>query len=493
MTAETGLKYNESATYKRDQLSKNFYRYLFILILAVSFFLRYKLVFEDGQLFNPDENRYIWSRVVAQEIYKHNFTKAMTTLTAEAEHQGFKFLGVLPALIEVKRWGQNLHFPALFFCLFSLFNLALVGLLALRLGADEKEAALATFAAACSSALFYYSSHLFPYDAAMFFGLLALYIGVQKQPKIRTSIFVGFFGFLTFFTYNGYWSLAGLAFAVHIFIDFKNNKRIFFKSVFAGIGFFASLFLFVWMDNSFGNDLLGNYSAFSETVQSGVFSEGWVFPFQYLWAAENWLYILWLVSIGYAIFSLSNNPPQRTILYLGSIVFVYGCLFISSVVLQKFVVYGRLVRQVVPFLALGSSYGLRILADNKNWRRSAFYIFLVFMVIQTGFNFRRSFMITYPEVFSKQAQLLYPDFKPPKNMMYFYTPDVVDAGPYKAYYIKYITPYSTIEIPSSESIIVLSAEHPLSSFPPFRYEDGFTPEERAKFPEVFSTMMVVEP
>jgi hypothetical protein len=97
----------------------------------------------------------------------------------------------------------------------------------------------------------------------------------------------------------------------------------------------------------------------------------------------------------------------------------------------------------------------------------------------------------YPADFAKLAQERYPDFLFPKNMTFFYTDNVIDVGPYKAYYIKYITPLPD-EVPPIEGKILMSAENPLSSFRPFRYEEGYSPEDKLSFPADFSMMMLVE-
>lgn len=467
------------------------YRFFLVSLLAISLLLRWALVLRGGQLFNPDEYRYLYCRVVAREFHRGNFVKGMTELTREAEHQGFKFFCVLPAMLEIK-YGENLFIPGMFFSLFSGLNIALIWFLALRVGADEKEALLAVILAATSSALFYYASHLFPYDVAMTFGLLALYIGVDSKPGIWTSLLMGIVGFLAFFCYNGYWALVGFVFITHLFWNSQHVRQFFLKAVFSGVGFFAALLCMSWINGLFGNNLLSGYASFSTTITNGTFSEGGILPITYLWAAETWLFVLWLGLIVYAIVSRPAKQSSRFFLWLGAVLFIYGCLAIPAVVLHKFVVYGRLVRQLVPFLVLGSAFGLRAIMDNPHGGRITSNALLIVIIIVAGFNFRRAFLIIYPADFAKQVRAVYRDFKPPKNLTYFYTDNVVDVGPYKAYYIKYMFPLPN-EVPPVAGKILMSAENPMSNFKPFRYEDGYSPEERINFPKSFSTMLVVAP
>lgn len=472
------------------QLSIAVQHILLAAVLIVSFLLRWGLAFQGGQFFNPDEYRYLYCREVARDIQKGDYAAALTELTREAAHQGFKFLGVIPAMVELKR-GENSVIPALFFGLFSLINIALIWLLALRLGGDKTEALLASFLAAASSTLFYYSSHLFPYDPAMTFGLLALYIGLRRESGIWTSMLTGVFGFLAFFIYNGYWALVGFIFIVHILFAFGSYTRLFSRTVFAGLGFFATLLLLVRINGQFGNDLMQGYGQFSDTITNGNFSEGAILPFEYLWTAEHFLLIVWLLLISYAIVMISRSDSQRVIIWVGGALFIYACFVISSMVLHKFVVYGRLVREMVPFLVLASAYGFRMIEGSKRWGRLITVVILAVVILQAGLNFRRPFLIIYPLNFANQARKVYPYFKPPKNMTYYYTSNVIDVGPYKAYYIKYIFLLPD-EIPPVDGKILMSAEHPLSSFPPFRYEDGYAPQERIAFPISLSKMMVVQ-
>jgi len=62
-------------------------------------------------------------------------------------------------------------------------------------------------AVSCVS-LFYYSRHLSPYDAAMTFGLGALYLGLARGGGWPRSAVVGALAGAAFITYLAYWALA---------------------------------------------------------------------------------------------------------------------------------------------------------------------------------------------------------------------------------------------------------------------------------------------
>ncbi|MBK5279436.1 MAG: hypothetical protein JJE09_11300 [Bacteroidia bacterium] len=461
-------------------------RFLFIAILIFSLLLRWGLVIHGGQFFNPDEYLYQYSRIIAKDIQNGHYTDALTEGTNSAGHMGFKIIGVLPALVEEK-FGENALIPAFFFSTFSLFNISIIWFLALKLGADEKEALWAVVLVSSSNALFYYSSHLFPYDIALTFGLATLYLAAQKYTGIWISVLTGILGFLTFFTYNGYWTLAAFAIIVHIFLPAKIHLRLLYKSILTTIGFAAPFIFIVLLSRRFGNDLLISYSTFSKTITNGLFSEGGSIPFKYLWSTEYSILIIWLSLTLFSFTTLMKARPDRIIIWLAGLIFIYGCLVVSSVVLHKFVVYGRLARQLVPFLALASGYSLRLIQERWRWGIIILTIFLAVVIVQTGINFRRPFQLIYPTDFANDVRKLYPDFDPPKNMTFFYTPNIIDVGNYKAYYVKYVFPLPERDVPI-EGELLMSAENPLSSFPPFRFDEGFPPNVRTFFPVI--NMMV---
>jgi len=470
-------------------------RFFLMVVLLISLLLRWALVMQGGQLFNPDEYRYLTSRVIARELQKGNVQAAVTEATSKADHLGFKIIGILPALAEVKHDrdinSKTAFLPGVFFSLFSWLNILIVWRLALKLGADEREALWAAVLMATSSALFYYASHLFPYDFAMAFGLLALYVGISAKGNFWVSIATGLLGFLCFFSYNGYWSLTALAFVIHIFNPIELNYRLILKSIWVGLGFFIPFVLILWISTLYGNNLWKDYVAFSNTIINGAFSEGAILPFKYFWASEHLTLILWLVLFSFAVITAFKTQPKRLLVGLIGITFVYLCLAVSSVILQKFVVYGRLARQLVPFLALTGAYSLRIIEMDRRLGKVSLALVLCTLVIQAGVNFWKPLHFVYPEEFIEQAQERYPDFRPPRNMTYFYSPNVTDVGPYKAYFIQFVYPLPKEEIPI-EGKVLMSAENPLSDFPPFWYDEGYSPEERSAFPSLMMRITIVE-
>ncbi len=171
-------------------------------ILPVSLILRWILILRGGQYYNSDETRYEVSLAAARLLWQGQVGEALRQLTISPEHLGFKVVGILPALAE-RIVGPSLVLPVMFFSFFSLLNLYLIFLGAQRDQISPTQPLYALFFAASCMSLLYYSRHLFPYDMAMSFGLMALYVALDRNPTTRTSLICGGLSFLCFITYNG--------------------------------------------------------------------------------------------------------------------------------------------------------------------------------------------------------------------------------------------------------------------------------------------------
>ena len=449
------------------------------------------LNFKGGQFFFPDEVRYQTSRIIAQNMFNGRFYEAGIIATRSAEHLGFKLIGVIPALLEIV-FGENAAVPALFFSFCSLACIYVVWLIALRLGADEREAFLACLMMAGSNAFFYYSRHLLPYDLAMIFGLSAFYLAVSGEPVLRKSILTGFLAFLTFVSYNGYWTIGAFALVVNVALPEQLSASRISKGILSGLGFIAPFGLVLLAGNLFGNDLWSSYVEFSGKINQGVFSEGWSLPFAYLWASEHSLLILWLIAIVSSIYALPERHPKRILIFLAGIFTIYGCFVLFSVVFGKFVVYGRLVRQLIPFLALTGAYFLEMILKRQlegNRRgRVAYAAVILVMLLQFGLNFLDVFQLKYPRDFARQVQERYPDFKMNATDMTYTSPDVIQVNSYQAIYIKYIYPFPN-PVARNKTDFLMSARHP-QQYVPYLYE-GFTPGQRSVFLNTDITMGVI--
>ncbi len=446
-------------------------------VLLISLVLRWILIFRGGQYYISDETRYEVARNAARFLLQGQFVEALRQFTISPEHLGFKVIGIIPALLE-HIIGPSLGFPAIFFSLFSVLNLCLIFLLAQRVAPFSNEALYAILIGACCASLLYYARHLFPYDMAMSFGLMALYIALTRNPTAQTSLVCGSLSFLCFITYNGYWPLAGFVMLANILTKGENGSRIVQRTIFTAIGFIAPLAFLIIVMQLLGTNMISAYRLFAASITQGSFEEGWRLPFEYFWHTEHTVILILGVLSVIAIISQFNDLRQDTKLWTGGVLFIYLCLFIPSVVLKYFVVYGRLARQMIPFLVLLSAQGLVQLEHRTASGRKLTMIALAFIFIQMIWNFMSSYNLAYPREFVAEAKTKFPSFEFSSKRLAFGAPVLCQNHGYVMESAKYyVSPPG--KIPQVRGQLLVSAFHP-SNFLPYQY-DGDPPAIRQMF------------
>jgi hypothetical protein len=451
--------------------------WIVLSVLLISLILRLILILRGGQYYISDETRYEVSRNAARLLLQGQFIEALSQFASSPEHLGSKVIGILPALLE-HILGTSLVLPAIFFSLFSVLNLYLIFLLAQRFAPCSREALYALFIASSCLSLLYYSRHLFPYDMAMSFGLLALHVTLARNQTAPTSVICGSLSFLCFITYNGYWALAAFVMLANILRNGKNRNRIVQKTIFTAIGFIAPLTFLIVVMQRLGTNMISAYRLFAASITQGSFDEGWSLPFAYFWHTEHIVILILGILSTIAIFSQLKEPRQDTKLWAGGILVIYLCLFIPSIILHYFVVYGRLARQMIPFLVLLSAQGLVQMENRAPSGRKLTAMISALILIQAAWNFRVSYNLTYPRQFVAEAKAKFPGFEFSSKRLAFGAPVICQNNGYVMESAKYyVTPPETI--PQVEGQLLLSAEHP-SNFLPYQY-DGDPPEIRQMF------------
>jgi hypothetical protein len=448
-----------------------------MIVLLISLLLRWTLILRGGQYYISDETRYEVSRDVARFLLQGQVGEALQQFTISPEHLMFKVVGIVPALME-QLLGTSLALPALFFSFFSLSNLYLIFLLAQRTTGSANQPLYALLLAAACLSLLYYSRHLFPYDMALSFGLSALYVVLRRDPSVQRSLLCGGLSFLCFITYNGYWPLAGFAMLVNVFSDDSQITRILKKIVWTGTGFLTPLVLLMIVMLWSGTDMISAYRLFATSITQGSFEEGWSLPFAYFWHAEHTVILILGALAVIAILGQIRHPSRETLLWLGGIVFIYLCLLIPSVILHYFVVYGRLARQLIPFIVLLAAQELAQLEHRAVFGHRIVAFILLMVFVQAGLNFVRASALTYPREFVALAQSKYPPFEFSSKRLAFGAPVICQNNGYIMENAKYyVTPPEVV--PQVQGALLLSAPHPLN-FLPYQY-DGYPPATRQVF------------
>jgi hypothetical protein len=254
------------------------------------------------------------------------------------------------------------------------------------------------------------SRHLTGYDLALMFGLLAVFVGVRRPGSPSASVLTGVWSVAAFLAYAGAWPLAGAACAIHL-ADGVDGRDALRRGAFAlaGVAIVAAAMMLTY--RALGISWIEQLGAFAGLITQGDFSEGWALPFVYLWSAEHGLLIGWLAATAWCLWRFRKAVQTRlTRAGLVGAFSMYGALAVSSTVLHRFVVYGRLSRPLVPFLCLIGAGVLGTLLDlAPRARRQLVLAVLVLAVsVQAAFNFRLPLRMIYPTEFIARVERDYP-------------------------------------------------------------------------------------
>lgn len=448
------------------------HRRLLLVVLGVSLALRVLLVFEGGQRYWPDEVRYERSRKAVQ-AWRHGSGAAAPRALAHPDHFLFGILGLAPAAVELAT-GPDDRVPALFFSLFSVASIGLLWSIARRLGESERSALVAALLLGASASQLYGSRHLLPYDAAMALGLAALLVASRPGPSPLGSALCGLLAAATLLTYNGYWLLAGTALAIHA-LGAPTLRLAARRAAVAGTAFALPIAALTAADAFVGGGAFRRgWTAFARTVTQGDFAEGWRLPFAYLWHAEHLLTLLWAAAFVFAAVRLARGDRSRVFAFgLAGILLIYGGLVVGSVALERFVVYGRQARQLVPFACLLSAAALERLAGARHRTGALAAAILVAVLAQAAANFRTPLVQVFPREFRRMAEKIPNPTGAPRLLLYAEHIYPAPAPP-----------------PRDAGTVLLARPHPLQ-FLPYQYE-GYTPRERAALRAADIRMRLVE-
>jgi len=146
--------------------------------------------------------------------------------------------------------------------------------------------------------------------------------------------------------------------------------------------------------------------------------------------------------------------------------------------LHSFVVYGRLARQLIPFVVLLSAQGLIQIENRLISSRLVTMLILLVIFIQAAWNFSESYKLNYPREFVTEAQSKFPGFEFSSKRLAFGAPVICQNNGYVMESAKYyVTPPDSI--PQVQGQLLLSAPHP-ENFLPYQF-DGDTPAIRRIF------------
>lgn len=454
---------------------------LFPTILVVSACLRVVLVARGGQFYWPDEQYN--SRVIVAAIAAHDVSGATAWLAASHHDQLFKLIGVVPATVE-RLVGEDARILAMFFALVSVLNLWLLAKIAGRLGAGPLESTLAALLLAASASFSYYSRHVLAYDTATALALGALFVGLRPGMQWRSSAACGALAGCAFLTYQGYWTLGGAACVIHV-LEERRWRGAVRRALVAGAALAGVLAAMSVASLAAGGAPVEGALRFARTVTQGDFAEGWRLPVEYLWHAEHGLLVVWLSALAWSVVSWRPRTASRRIrvAWIG-VTMIYGCLAFGSTVLQVFVVYGRLARQLVPFLCLLSAaivvrwLGTAAVPATVRGRHSSYasVVLGAALLVQTAVNMAPPLVQEFPREFRARAKE---------------RASRAGASTWVTQYAEHLYP-PPLPMPIPHGYrVAYAARHPLQ-FLPYQYE-GYTPAERRQLRATDIRMRLIVP
>ena len=474
-----------------------------IAILLASLLLRVALVVRGGQYFFPDETRFDRALEFARLLWTGGVADALKYLAERGDHVGWVALGAIPASVQLLL-GRLANRPPEDFAYLSaaMLSLASVGciyltyLIARRLGAPAREALLAAFLAACATSLFYWSRHLLPYDGALLLGLTGVWMAVARADGLRRSAWCGLLAGLTFIVYNGYWTLALTVLVLRTVVGALTLPGAMMRALPAGAAFLLAVALPLFISALTGTDALGHMREFSGGVTQGDWGDGFTLPVEYLWHTEHLMALafaagtlaacFWAARItpsGPAAFAsvrgtvTGDGPwlPGSTALVGSAVALaILGALAIDAALFRVFVVYGRLVRQAVPFLCIATAFAIMWVMSSRPSARWVWAALLSAIATQATWNFARPFREEFPR--DLEARLFL--FAPMSHALSIDGPELKGSETGDAYTLvnaQFLHPPRGPR-PLPPGTTVLAVPHPLS-YRPYQYE-GFRRHER---------------
>jgi hypothetical protein len=356
---------------------------LLLAILVAAAVLRFLICARGGQYFMGDEGRFDRGQQLYVALGRGD-GPALRAILALPEHAAFVWLGagvtavqrVLASATPFGDWsahpehmGFSIWIGACVLSVFSTLNILWVALLARALGSGPAESLWAALLMAVSNTAFYYSRHLVPYDAALCFALAGLWVGL-RYPRAALAALAGLLAGACYSLYNGYWFLPPVV-AGLLLLRWRGQPRFVARAggliLGLGLGLGVPLLIGSWAG---GLEYWRIMGAFSRTVTLGLYTEGWSLPWAYLRDSEGCLglAVAAVIVLGVIRAARSGEPlDPRLRTWLLALAAIYGLLVLFSVGLHVFVVYGRTVKPLVPFLCLAGGWAFHRLLGGRGW------------------------------------------------------------------------------------------------------------------------------
>lgn len=474
--------------------------------------LRWWLVFAGGQYWFPDEKRFWWSGLVVYRLSQGLWKQALEPILDWNQHPGFTCLGCVPVAMDwAWAWltgvsiGQmpfeaTVRFSAVVLSLASVISILLIGTIVRRAGGGRTEALVAMALMAGSNTMFYYSRHTLPYDSSLALTLGSLAVGMCKDKRGRL-LFSGWLAGAAFFTYYGYWAIVFVVSATVITWKVADMRETGYRLLWFGIGAATWLGIFaVGRAAVFGRSFLQGMASFAADQRPPMYAEGWSVAWTYLWYAEHGLVIFWMAALVWILWTAMKREPTANygLTWVAMLGALYGLLILSSVVLGKFVVQGRMARQLVPILCMIGAFASVRLWDMARTalEKRALQMGVILLTLQVAWNFRVPLQQWFPRDVRRLVAAEYGAISQSTTINCLKLEDefAPSGAPTKPTRYVLLNAQYLARIhgatPPPDGVVVLRFAHPMQ-FTPYQYEE-FTPDERELIRRTDISMRLVD-
>ena len=402
------------------------------LLLIIGIVLRGFLVNSGGQLFIVDEARFLNGHYLLANLADGDFQLALHRIITNYAHclfiffaafaEGIRFLyvnlinqGETPAYL-LTETREGIEVAAFVLSFASTINIFRVYAIIRRFGGEKDQALAGSFLMVLSTVNYYYARHLLPYDCAIMLALIALYFGAHPDGKFRHSVLCGIFAGLAALTYNGYWILSFVVWLLHIVRSDEHYKKRIKKAIFCAIAGISPLIILQLISLSVGENFLrGEIDWIHATKgnQYGDLGSGWAVFFTYLWEAEKSILVVLIIGMTLSVRGWFDNFALRSLDHRTfgplAVLLIFLLLILLSDVFQTSVLYGRSIKQIVPFLCMACALPLSQLKHFLPRPKISLAITLlsVASIAQSAYNQTACLRITFPYSFNTQVENKY--------------------------------------------------------------------------------------
>lgn len=336
---------------------------IFLLFIIIGI-IRFSII-SKGFLAFPDETRYLYSVFAVRNLFQAQYSKFWLDIYSTFGRPFDVIIRLIPAYIQVLielRWGipadnqTSLIIPAICNVLVSLILLFVFYKITLYLIKDKTLSlfALIFYAFVVNSNI--YLRHLLPYDTALLFNLISLYITLKNSPKISYILLNGLLAGISFGIYPGYFFF-NLIILIIIASKINNIRRFLLLLIPYGAILFSVLFIYQYFSMFSTINYANVLRIVSENITQGSFDESLIYGFKYLTSVESVSGIGFLILLcGLLINSIFDIFRKRTGFFKIKNITVFAGLIaylayaFMGFTMHKFVFYGRILHALYPFL-----------------------------------------------------------------------------------------------------------------------------------------------